>query len=79
MIDSGGLTLFLGLTFIFVLYFLPWFVAAARNHRNWPAIAVMNLLLGWTLLGWIGALIWATTNDVEARGETAVREKGRNL
>ena len=25
------------------------------------AIFVLNLFLGWTLLGWVGALVWAAT------------------
>jgi hypothetical protein len=25
------------------------------------AIFVLNLLLGWTLLGWIGSLVWSCT------------------
>lgn len=29
------------------------------------AITVLNVVLGWTGLGWIGALVWACTTDVE--------------
>lgn len=46
---------------IVALYFLPTLVAATRDHHNGLAIAVLNLLLGWTALGWIVALIWAFT------------------
>jgi hypothetical protein len=45
------------------VYFLPVIVAGLRSHRNIGAIAVLNLLLGWTLLGWIGALIWSATSN----------------
>jgi hypothetical protein len=31
------------------------------------AIGVLNFFLGWTLLGWIGALVWACTADVRQR------------
>jgi len=41
------------------MYFLPWLVARSRQHHNRTAIGVMNLLLGWTFLGWIAALVWA--------------------
>jgi Superinfection immunity protein len=53
-----------------VIYFLPAIVARARKHRNDLAIFMLNLLLGWTVLGWIGALIWACTanTDAERRG-----------
>ena len=26
-----------------------------------PAIAVLNLFLGWTVMGWVAALVWAYT------------------
>ena len=42
-------------------YFLPWIVAIARNHHQRSAIALLNLLLGWTGLGWIAAIIWLAT------------------
>lgn len=43
------------------LYFLPWLVARGRDHHQAGAIAMLNLLLGWTVLGWVAALIWACT------------------
>jgi ABC-type transport system involved in cytochrome c biogenesis permease component len=43
------------------LYLLPWLVALWRSHHQTMAIFALNLLLGWTVLGWIAALIWALT------------------
>jgi len=43
------------------LFFLPAFVAGTRKHHNTNAIFALNLLLGWTVLGWVAALIWALT------------------
>lgn len=43
------------------LYVVPWVVAARRNHPNTAAIAALNLLLGWTFIGWAAALVWALT------------------
>jgi hypothetical protein len=48
-------------TFLFIIYLLPTWVAAARNHHQLAAIIVLNLLLGWSGLGWIIALIWSCT------------------
>ena len=42
-------------------YFLPTIVAAFRNHYDFGAIFLVNLLLGWTVLGWLIALIWSAT------------------
>ncbi|WP_079219035.1 superinfection immunity protein [Herbaspirillum robiniae] len=45
-----------------LLYFLPTFEAWLRNHPKLVAIAILNLLLGWTLLGWIAAYVWTFTH-----------------
>jgi hypothetical protein len=55
----------LGLLLVLVLgffYFLPAIVAFSRGHKNSGAILILNLLLGWTMLGWVGALVWSATN-----------------
>ena len=44
-----------------VVYFVPTIVAAASKHHNTTAIFVLNLFLGWTLIGWVAALVWACT------------------
>ena len=41
------------------LYFLPTLVARSRQHRNVPPIFVLNLVFGWTLIGWVGCMAWA--------------------
>ena len=43
----------------FVLYFLPAVIAFLRKHKNKLAIFLLNLLLGWTVLGWVASLIWS--------------------
>jgi hypothetical protein len=47
-------------------------VAFVRHHHNQWAIFALNLLLGWTLLGWIGALVWSLTRPA-ARKQTSER------
>lgn len=44
-----------------IAYFLPTIVAQARSHHNTLAIFILNLLTGWTVLGWIIAIVWACT------------------
>lgn len=41
--------------------FLPTVIALLRGHHNTLAIFLTNLLLGWTGIGWIVALIWSMT------------------
>ena len=56
-----GVAMFL---IILLLYMAPSFVAGLRHHKNTNAITVLNLLTGWTLIGWVAALVWASTNNV---------------
>jgi uncharacterized BrkB/YihY/UPF0761 family membrane protein len=45
------------------IYFLPTIVAFRRQKRDCVAIGALNLLLGWTLIGWAVSLVWALKND----------------
>lgn len=58
----NGPALFISFTLILALYLLPVWVAYACNHRQFLKIAALNVLLGWTVLGWLGALLWACIN-----------------
>lgn len=42
-------------------YFIPSFVAWKRGHHQTMAIAALNVFAGWTIVGWIGSLIWSLT------------------
>ena len=44
-------------------YFLPWAIAATRQRSNALAIGVLNLLVGWTLICWIAALVMAVMSE----------------
>jgi Superinfection immunity protein len=57
--DAGaakGYALFVG---VLAFYFLPALVADLRGAKHVDAIAAINLFLGWTLVGWLAALVWA--------------------
>jgi Superinfection immunity protein/zinc-ribbon domain len=43
------------------LYFVPTFVG--KDKHNAGAIFALNLFLGWTLVGWVVALVWAISKD----------------
>lgn len=44
------------------VYLMPSITAAARKHRNGGAICALNILLGWTFIGWCVAFVWALTD-----------------
>ena len=47
------------LLFFIGVYFLPFIIALARRSPQTVAIFFLNLLAGWTLIGWVGAFVWA--------------------
>jgi hypothetical protein len=53
-------------SFSFVMYFLPSIIALARNKRDIVAIVLLNFFLGWSVIGWVVALIWAVKHDAPA-------------
>lgn len=51
------------------LYFSPSIVANSRKHPNLTSVFVLNLFLGWTVIGWVGALVWAYSKKAEVLAE----------
>jgi len=55
------IVLVVGLTITLVIYFLPTILG--RHKKDVWAIFALNLLLGWTFLGWVFAFVWAFKKD----------------
>jgi len=72
LLGSGGETAFWVIAIVvgsLALYFLPSIVGAKKKNVN--AIFMLNLFLGWTLIGWVVALVWAATvEDAPATAPT---------
>jgi cytoskeletal protein RodZ len=47
------------LVLLLCVYLAPWIVAEARARDDGTRILVFNLLLGWTVVGWVAAWVWA--------------------
>ena len=60
--DGGGFSVAVFL--LLTAYFFPSICAFVGRHPNASAILILNLFLGWTLLGWVGALVWAATKSI---------------
>lgn len=57
-----GLSLLLiicGILVGILVYFIPTLVAWKADKENSNVIFLLNLFTGWSLIGWIAALIWA--------------------
>lgn len=44
-------------------YFLPTIIAAMQHRTNLAVVAIVNLLLGWSFVGWIVALVLALMKE----------------
>ena len=55
----GVIFLFLFGSLGLIAYCVPLIVAAARHSPNTSQVAVIDLLLGWTVIGWVIALAMA--------------------
>ena len=63
------------LIFSVLLYFLPTLVA--RDKPDLLAIFLVNLLFGWTVIGWFVALIWASAAERYASVRVVPVSSGR--
>ncbi len=59
-------TLTIVIVIIGFIYFIPAFIAHANDKKNKNAITVLNIFLGWTLVGWVVALVWALCKDEDS-------------
>jgi hypothetical protein len=57
-----------GVAIVVFLYILPSWFAWSRKHGSKGSIIAVNILLGWTAVGWIWALIWS----LGSKGQTVV-------
>ena len=71
-VDAGDANMWAGAWLIAAIiggslltYFAPSLIANGRGHQDFPAILALNLLLGWTFIGWVWAFVWSLT---EVRG-----------
>ena len=58
-----GVGTFLALIVVIFIYLLPTIIAYNKHKKNAGSICALNILLGWTFIGWVAALVWSLTND----------------
>ena len=66
---DAGVVIFilLGLAIGLPVYFLPTFIGRRRRVNNKSWLFVVNLLVGWSLIGWIGCVLWAVCGQTQAQ------------
>ena len=50
---------------VIAFYFLPTIVAYSNKVIKADGILILNILLGWTLIAWVIALVWAASGETE--------------
>ncbi len=63
----GGLPYDVGFIVAIAVYWLPTIVALSRRSAKTTVVVLVNLLLTWTLIGWIVALVIAFTSPGRPR------------
>lgn len=65
------------LAVVIALYFLPALIADRRHRHDLLVLAMFNALLGWTVLGWLLALVWSLQPNPprDLGGQTTVRSR----
>lgn len=48
---------------VLMIYMLPSILVFFRKKSNWLLITVINILLGWTFIGWVVLMMEAFTSD----------------
>lgn len=59
MNDEAGIVMTGAKAALVGFYMLPTIVAVVNRHRHDLSVGLLNVLLGWTGIGWIIALVWA--------------------
>lgn len=65
------LELIAGFLLLIAMYWSPTLVAFGRQARHWMIIALFNSLFGWTIIGWLAALIWSIAAKPEGQKDPA--------
>lgn len=50
------------------LYLIPSIIAVKRSHHNRAPIMIVNILLGWSFIGWVVALAWSLSQTPSKKG-----------
>jgi len=66
LVEDPSLAGVIGVIFLVSCYFMPTIVALVRDKRGAGSVALVNLFLGWTVIGWFFAFMWSWTGKTRA-------------
>lgn len=70
--NSAGI---LYIALMLFIYFLPSMIAIQRSHKNLIGVILVNFLLGWTMIGWVVAIVWAFLRN-ESEDKASANQTG---
>ena len=78
MAEDPSLTSVMAVIALISCYFMPTFVALLCDKHEAGSVALVNFFLGWTVIGWLLAFVWAASGKtrspaVRARTTAATR------
>ena len=44
-------------------YMVPWAISVQRSTSNTGKVLLVNILLGWTIVGWVWALVMSLADE----------------
>lgn len=62
-----SLAAILVMLFVLAVYLIPTIIAFSRGHASKWGIGVLNIVLGWSLVFWVVALIWSLSNKGQSQ------------
>jgi hypothetical protein len=60
----------------FMIYPMPASLAIHRRVTDRTALTLINLLLGWTVIGWFTCLLWAALSRIDKAVPAVARDQG---
>lgn len=59
------------------VYFLPSILGAGKGHPQAPYLFLVNVLAGWTVIGWLACLVWAASLPGDPKPYTPLITRAR--
>ena len=73
MAEDPSLAGVIGVIVLVSCYFMPTIIALVRDKRGAGGVALVNFVLGWTVIGWFLAFIWSCTGKTRADDRLAAK------
>ena len=66
MAEDPSLTGVVGVIVLVSCYLMPTVIALLRDKRGAVGVTLVNVFLGWTVIGWFLAFIWSCSGKTRA-------------